>query len=328
MSKKANPTLIGAFVVGAIALVIAGIVIFGSGELFKKRYEYVMFFDESVKGLMVGAPVSFKGVQVGSVTDVKLHFDTEQLSAQIPVFIEFTPESVTYIGQSEDEYGETEKLIELGLRAQLKSQSMLTGQLYIQLDFHPDKPTKLVGSIERCPEIPTIPSDLEELMKTIEDLPIQDLIDNANHMIESIDELVSSPELKGAVAGIEQTVTNANQLAKDADKLVRDINAHIDPLASGLEGTIDDTRKLVQKVDGHVDPLMAGIEETLADGRAALEKAEKAIANIENLTEEDSAVIYELITALEEITAMSRALRVAADYFERHPESLLSGKGE
>jgi paraquat-inducible protein B len=327
MSKRANPTIIGAFVVGAIVLAVSGIAIFGSGQFFQEKRKFVMFFDGSVKGLNVGAPVDFRGVVVGSVTEVQLRYDPETLATQIAVFIETSPENITYIGREETAPADNiQALIDRGMRAQLNTQSVLTGLLYIQLDFHPDKPAELVGAIKEYPEIPTIPTTLEEVMQKLEDLPFREILESANHMIQSIDELVSSPELKDTVVALEQTVKNADRLVTDADKLVVDINKHVDPLAEGMGTVLDDADKLVLNIDEQVEPLVENVEETLEEARATLQKATSALENIENLTEEDTAVIYELTQTLKEISGAARAIRDIADYLERHPEALLQGK--
>ena len=158
MSKQANKTLIGAFVVGAVALVIVGILAFGSGQFMKNMRKYVLYFDGSIKGLSVGAPVVFRGVKVGSVTDIKVRFEGEDFAVRTPVFVEIDPDRIS------SDFSEREAalylrklrlnkmvdlLIKRGLRAQLQSQSLVTGQLLVALDFYPDKPINLVGGETR-----------------------------------------------------------------------------------------------------------------------------------------------------------------------------------
>ncbi|MBW2268955.1 MAG: MCE family protein, partial [Deltaproteobacteria bacterium] len=130
MSKRANPAMTGAFVLGAVGLVIAGILIFGSGELLKTKYTYVMYFQGSVSGLAVGAPVEFRGVKVG---------DPKDLEIRIPVVVEFVQGSLHRLGaEAQDSSANIARLVELGMRAQLQVQSLLTGQQMIALDIHED----------------------------------------------------------------------------------------------------------------------------------------------------------------------------------------------
>ncbi|MCE5336512.1 MAG: MlaD family protein, partial [Desulfobacteraceae bacterium] len=165
MSAKTNPKLIGAFVLGAAALVVAAVVTFGSGKLFSDRERCVLFFDSSVKGLSVGAPVLFRGVKVGSVVDISLVFDSQDVTFRIPVVIEVEFDRVTEAHadprkkpDANSERVLLKKLIEKGLRAQLNTQSFLTGQLYVMIDLFPDSAVRLTGIKSNYVELPTIPS--------------------------------------------------------------------------------------------------------------------------------------------------------------------------
>ena len=174
MSKGASKTLIGGFVVGAIALLLVAVLIFGSGKIFSQRIKLVLFFEESVSGLSVGAPVVFRGVTIGSVVGMELWNYPQELKVLIPVYIEIDPTRFKIKGE-----GSRFKPLELfdrqikrGLRAQIKMQSLVTGQLMIYADYFPDKPIRLVKAEPRYPEIPTIPSGTEEIMKTLEQIPV------------------------------------------------------------------------------------------------------------------------------------------------------------
>ena len=161
MARQARKTLIGAFVVGAVALAAVAIVVFGSGRFFQKRFTFVMFFSGSITGLSVGSPVEFRGVRVGQVTKIAAVLDPKTLSIAIPVYVEIDPKSLIISG-SEDAasvfstHTLYEPLLEKGLKAQLDIESFITRQLYINMDFYPDRPTKLLGLDPRYPEIPTI----------------------------------------------------------------------------------------------------------------------------------------------------------------------------
>ena len=98
MSKRANATLIGAFVVGAIALAVTIVLVLAGGQLFTEQQQYVMYFKGSVKGLAVGAPVNFRGVKIGTVTNIQLIVDTEELAFHIPVTVEIKNDSFTASG--------------------------------------------------------------------------------------------------------------------------------------------------------------------------------------------------------------------------------------
>ena len=160
MSQKANPTLIGGFVLGALVLLVGGVLLFGKGLFFApKRQQFVIYFSDSVNGLNVGAPVKLKGVTVGTVKDVRVQYDVENARLLTPVIIDFEPERVTDIGgQKRPEVPRTQALIERGLRAQLQMQSLVTGQLYVEANFLPGHPGALGGrrdpGFARDPEHP------------------------------------------------------------------------------------------------------------------------------------------------------------------------------
>ena len=99
MSKTANKTLIGAFAVGAAALLLLAVAVFGSGMLFKETARFVLFFDRSVSGLSVGSPVVFQGVPVGRVTDIRLVGNLDKLSFAAPVFIELDLENQRFMSE-------------------------------------------------------------------------------------------------------------------------------------------------------------------------------------------------------------------------------------
>ncbi len=193
MSKQVNKSLIGGFVVGAIALTVVALAIFGSGEFFKSRPKFVMYFDTSVKGLNVGSPVNFKGVPIGAVTGVQLQLNVKDLNVKIPVFVELYPERISVIGGERD-IKNVSRMIEKGLRAQLKMQSLITGQLMIELDFYNNKPAVYAGD-GKIAEIPTIPSSIEELTRTLANVPFDKIAEKLTKSIEGIERIINSPEL-------------------------------------------------------------------------------------------------------------------------------------
>ncbi|MGH8068193.1 MAG: MlaD family protein [Candidatus Entotheonellia bacterium] len=150
MGRRANPTLIGAFLVGALALIVIGILVFARGQFLTEKRTFVSYFDGSVKGLNIGAPVDFKGVRVGSVTDIRVDYMTNEGEFRLPVFIEIEPDRISQVGvrkTREERLNLYQGMIERGLRAQLGTVSLVTGQLYVQLDFFPGTPAKLVGRL-------------------------------------------------------------------------------------------------------------------------------------------------------------------------------------
>jgi len=348
MSKKANKTAIGGFVVGALALIVVGVLIFGSGKFLTERETYVMYFEGSVKGLNVGAPLVFRGVKIGSVTNILLVANTDDLSFTIPVFVETQRKHFTLTGDETLDLSPKEQLVLLvarGLRAQLIKQSMVTGQLIVELDFHRDTPAKLVARDSEYMEIPTISSGMDDLMKQIEKAPIEDILNKVLSAVDGIEKAINSKEVKESLRSLEQTVKNLNKLVlnidsrieplvstveetvKDYGKLARNVDRQVKPVLSGIRETERHAYKLVKNVDAQVTLLGSRIDEAAKSANAALVEATKTLNTIEGLTSEDSQMMYQITTTLKELSAAARSIRVWADYLERHPEALVRGKG-
>lgn len=231
MSKKANKTLIGAFVVGAVMLLILSLVVFGSGRFFRRTNKYVLFFEGSVKGLAVGAPVTFRGVKIGTVKDISLVYDPSSRFAFIPVIIETEPHRIKgapLIHNREN----IQYLIKTGLRAQLDMQSFLTGQLAVVLDFFPDKPARFLGLIKEYPEIPTVPSPLGELQKNISDIPLKDIALNLQESMRSLN-IALKESRETIIFDIENTLREVTGAARAMRLLVEYLEQHPEALIKG-----------------------------------------------------------------------------------------------
>ena len=182
MSEKASPTLIGAFLLGAIALIVTGLMVFGGGRFFTETVDYVAYFPETISGLNDGAPVNFRGVKVGVVRRIEVQLDAQDLSVKTPVYIQLQRRRIREIGGTIPKGDLIPELIERGLRAQLQLQSIVTGQLSVQLDILPDRPARYVDPVGEFPEMPTIPSSMQEFTETMESLSIQDMVNDARQV--------------------------------------------------------------------------------------------------------------------------------------------------
>lgn len=347
MAKEANKTLIGTFVVGAAVLIVVAILLFGGGRLFKRSISLVAYFDGSVKGLGIGSKVQLKGVTVGQVKDVRLLFHPEKLTFINRVIIESAPGRISGYYDIEDKMALQEhplepealidQLINRGLRAKLEMESFVTGKSMVVLDFLPETHINLRGIEPEYIEIPTVPTDLEKIAKTLSELPLEDLVFQTRDAVAGINNLVRSPEWKEALEALNQTLENAAALVenidkqinliasrldetlKDYGKLARNIDTQVGPMATSITETARDTQKLITNADRRLD-------DVLVSAQGALEQAKKALVPVKNFASEDSAFRYNLSQTLQELTAASRAVRELAEYIERHPEALLRGK--
>ena len=320
MSKHANPTLIGAFVLGAVALAMTAILLLSSGDLFIQKPRFVLFFKGSVKGLNVGSPVNFRGVNIGTVANIQLVMGTSEADIRIPVTIEINPANFLRSERMLEQMSEkTEeplgKLIKAGLRAQLQLQSLLTGQLFIQLDFYPDSPVDLVGDTE-YPEIPTIPTPIEKITKKLEDFPLDQVMNNVTSISEGLDKLVNAPQLQQAIQALNETLESIKRLVTAPD-LQRSISA--------LHAALDEFGTLTRSLDRQVEPLGSEMHAMLNETRLAMIQARATLESTQNLVN-DQKLLYAIDNALAEITAAARSVRDLSNFLERQPQSLLRGK--
>ncbi|WP_447970327.1 MlaD family protein [Nitrospira sp. M1] len=331
MSKRANSTLIGAFVIGAVVLVVIGVVVFGSGKFFKDKLIYVLYFDDNLKGLSVGAPVAFRGTRIGAIADIKVVIDAQGESIRTPVFMALEEGAVEVVNigpdtimpqivEEKDRAFLGKMIEERGLRAQLQMQSLVTGKLLVQLDFFPSSPVKLhTGLDDPYPEFPTISSSLSQLTHKLEDLPIQALAATALRAIQGLDQLLNSPDVKGLV-------TESRILVKDLRDLTHVMNRELMPVMAGLDDTIRETEDLVGNINSQVQPLTGSFQEVAESARMSLKQTQETLSAIRRVAGKDSALPYQLASTLKELKAAARSIRVLADYLEQHPEALLRGK--
>ncbi len=330
MSKKASPAVIGGFVVGALVLVVAGVLVFGSGKFFADIVKSVMYFEGDIKGLRVGASVDFQGVQIGTVSDIKAVVDPKEIRAHIPVVVEISRDKLAWVGERPAKGAMFRQLIERGIRAQLQSESMVTGQLFIQLDFHPEAPTTepRIDPLTNLPEIPTVPTTMQEVQQTVRkalekigELPLEEIVKNLHDTLEGIDRLVNAPEVMEAVRHLNTTLTEVQQL-------VRNVNKQVEPVSASVTDALGSVGKVARNADGHMATLAGSLKETVGAARVALEGAQETLKNVNEVTSPNSPVGYELVKTLRELSEAARALRVLADYLERNPNSVLFGRNE
>lgn len=342
MTRRASTTIIGLFIVGAAILAIGAALLFSSG-LLRDKSRFVMFFSGSVKGLSVGAPVNFRGVKIGTVTDIRLLLDPDTERVQIPVYVELDPERMTLVSgeeMTEQKKSRMSDMIKQGLRAQLQMQSLLTGQLAIQLDLYPDKPANLIGASENITEIPTIPTPLQEFTRKLEDFPIDVLLHNLASATQGIEKLVNGPELPQAIKQFEQTLRDysalsekyailAQRLDQRSGAVSTDLNATLNELRTTLQATqglIGSGEKLISNSDDLVLQLRLNADRLTSSTEDTLNVIKNTANNTNALVSTDTQLQYQLIKTLEEVASSARALRILANTLEQNPEALIQGK--
>ncbi len=333
MSKKANPVTIGTFVVVALALAAAVILIIGDIRLNKKTYRCVLYFKGSLHGLDVGAPVTYSGVAIGRVGDMTITFDEKLNNFRIPVYIDIdenTGVDVPYYEaagfNSTDDFFRA--MIQQGLRAKLKMRSLLTGKLYIEFAFSPDTEAQIVNPKGKYLEIPTLPSGLDQITQTLETLPLKEMIEKTVTALDGINNLVNSEDLKNGLASLNSTLTHLDTFIVHAD-------AELAPLVADLKKTLADLSTLtatadhtLQKTQNDVLPIATDLRRTLANIDNAVGALVITFENIQTITSEDSLLYYQVTKSLQEVADAARSVGQLSDYLQRRPNALLFGQKE
>jgi paraquat-inducible protein B len=316
MSKKANPTMIGMFVIGAVTLVVVAVLIIAGDTLLQERRQFVAVFEGSVKGLRVGANVMFRGVRVGYVTEINVVLDEDQDYFFVPVLFDTIPTAVQvlsegelrHITSEEDRVGYRE-LIDRGLRARLETESLLTGLLLIELELDPSQPAVYRAMDYNVPEIPTVPSEIQAIIRKVQTfaaeigdkVDIGEVLQDLGSAIDGLDRFLNSDDTQ-ALTGTARTALQ------------------------DFSNTMRSARTLVENADGKLGPVMDNLGPAIDALKATLDKAEQTLALVESQLQSDSEIAVELANTLRELERAGRSVRVLADYLEQHPEALLKGK--
>jgi paraquat-inducible protein B len=262
--------------------------------------DYVLFFEGSVRGLVVGAPVEFRGIKLGEVTGISMQYDVNTRQLQIPVYIQANRRPVRIVGDADDvktDLHRGQKLsdyVARGMRAQLQTGNIVTGSLYIDMEFHPETPARLLGIDPDHEELPTIPRTVEALQKTLAALPLSELFESAVSAVQAIEELARAPEILDTTRNLDRTLLDA--------------------------------QALIASLEAQVASLGARVDQTAASAVGAFSAATDSFDTLGEVVGEGSDIRYQTRTTLAELSEAARSLRILVDYLERHPEALLQGK--
>jgi len=316
MSEKQQTVAIGAFVIGA-SLIALTLTIFLLGSGFGKKEKVVMVFDGSVKGLNVGAPLALRGVKVGEVTAINLVLDSAKTNVIMMIEANFDPQNIRRKGISDTNLAE--ELVSRGLRAQLNTQSLLTGLLYVELDFFPDSQLKLVDIDSPYLQLPTIPTNLQRIAKKLEEFDITKLTDQLEGISNGVNKLVSSTEFQTLPANVTSTLESLRELSTE-------IRQQLASTGPKLNTVLDEAAVTVAHANTELPKLAALVEGNLKILNDAIVSFEQGMNGIDGLVSPDSATLYQLNTALQVMTRAGRSLQALANTLEAQPESFIRGK--
>ncbi len=273
-------------------------------QSFASKIRFVLFFEDSVRGLTVGAPVEYKGIKVGSVIDVRLEYVERNSSFRIPVLVEIEPERIADRGalMTRSPRDAFQGLVKRGLRARLQTGSMLTGQLYVDLDMQPKAPLRLVNAGRAEPELPTVRgAGIEQAIASVTGIV---------NKLEQIDFLALGSELLGTLRGVNSLINEPALQASFED----------------LSASLTSLRSILRVVDSRAEPITMNLELALGAARDALDKSKATMALVDGVIAPESAAHQQVMRLTQELTATSRSLRHLVDMLERNPQALLLGK--
>lgn len=350
MKRKPHPTRIGLFMIGAVALLVAAVVLVTGGGLFAQRERAIAHFEGSVYGLQLGAPVVFRGVRLGSVVGIGVVYQGQPGQYSIPVQLEIDRDRISAVNGATGAVGVAD-LVAQGLTAQLATQSLLTGLLYVDLDLRPGAPTPKAGPAGAVPEIPTVATPIQALQQQLQSLNLPQIAADLAAMASGARRLVGHPKLEPLLEDLAAASAGLRRVLARVDQ-------QLGPLTRSLHGTLAATRSTAEQWGGAVDRVGSAIDRVgaAADrvGRASdrvsdtmgqvdglAQSAQPALASVQRAADElaqgaaalreaatgDGGALPQIERAAQDIARASRAVRDLADLLERQPESLLRGRG-
>jgi paraquat-inducible protein B len=332
MSQKTNPAKLGVFVLIAIAVAMGTLAVISSGRLFKKTVPFVMYFDADASGLKVGAPVLFRGVAIGQVTKIQLVFDSDRQDALVPVYIDVDPSRFVLKGESEH-YPMMEDLVEEGLRAQLQTQSFVTGMLQVMLVHMPEVPVSLKGGNAGIREIPTAPGLTQILADEFKNLNLHEIVTDARNTMAEIHE--TSKELKES-----EVFAKLNTLLEEMHALTAMLNQEIPAVTEEVKTTMSASRDLLKNGQAtlkRLDNMVAEIEASTPDFMTSAQANSEHLLELQlamtqmlkeanGMLSTDSPLRYNLSALADRINKTSIKLGTFLDTLEQNPESFITGK--
>jgi len=319
MAKRVSSAAIGGFVAASFGLILLAIVVVGSGKMFQKPTRYVCMFPGDVNGLRIGAPVKVKGVQIGTVEDIRLALTPSEgklrpgvKGFRIPVIIGIDRSLLVGLGASGEALTATgyTQMITRGVRAQLNTESLLTGLLYVDIDLHPDQSANfvLVPGGGDLLEIPTVPTQLEAIQKQateaiakLDSLDLKALVTSATDAANNIGQLAADKNLKMTLASLKETIPNLNQ-------------------------TITDTRATMGDIKGKLIPLAESLERSSLAANDTMKDTRKTLLQLQAILEPNSPLSVHLNQALDQLGETTRSVGELTDYLQRNPSSVIRGK--
>ena len=272
----------------------------------------------------MGAPVTFRGVRVGSVQGTALHISSTGRS-RVPVVMELMPGQVLVDGHNPDPRGAgggLGQLVAAGLRAQLGSQSFVTGQLRVDLDFHPGAPAAgTPAEADGLPVIPTIPSDFERLRNTLAEVPVQDVVQTAHRALISVEHLAArlDAELGPLLGDTRRGIVTATRVLDTTEQTMVGLRSEVTRSLGELNGLLGEART-------QLGDRGAELSSVLVSADRAAQRGEALLATLDGLAGPRSQFRGDLEATARDVSATAASLRGFARELERDPSAVIRGR--
>ncbi len=332
MSKKANPALIGAFTLLGLIMTAVAIVLLGAGKYFTTTHEVLLYFDKSANGLQTGSDVRFGGVRIGRVKSITVLVDREENRKVIPVVVELGEKELRLISTEEgggidlSTFEGVNKAVSQGLRAGMKQQSLVTGQLYVEFDIVPDTPGFVYHSkiAPPMPVVPTIGTEIDELIAGIADglrkfnsLDIEGVINGVGEVIHSAQQQIAKLDIEGINDNIMAIAKNVRQLTNDG---------RLASAVTNLDAALIQIDELAAKANVGIDPLLADLRTLAVKIDAGVGEIQGAASELSSLSNPRAPMLLRLQSLLTETERATRAFKELSADLRRNPRALITGK--
>lgn len=338
MSIKANPTAVGGFVIGAIFLIVVSFLVLGSGRFFKNDMRLMAVFPGTVNGLHVGSAVLFRGVNIGSVAEIKIYHNHKTQQSLVPVYIDLKQEVMELMVQGEDQSKLTQEqalalmvdMIKAGLHARLTLESLVSGRQLVEFEFDADIPIKLTGIDKKYLEIPTVESDLDKLQNLFKTIPLKELTESLIITVTEINKMFADKDAREIFDNINATIVGSRQFINNLNEQVIPLSESTRERLSEVQILLKNTETQLTKTLLELTQLSSNVNEKLTSlttsATTAFDKSNVVLSNMNDIVDKKSAIRNELERSLKELSRAAKSMRVFTEYLERHPEALLKGK--
>jgi paraquat-inducible protein B len=321
MSKKANATTIGIFIVTGVALAVIAVLVLATGRLFARHEKFILYFDSSLKGLNLGAPVKARGVTIGSVAEIYIHHNQAENDYTKPVVIAIDDRLLQAKIDRPHSAGDKDwvrEQVKAGMRGKLDAESLLTGMLYVELETITNAPPSRPHQLKpEYIEIPTVPTEIQELLSNLARVDVHGISQKLSALLSRLDTTIVDLNLQKIGASVTNLLASTAQVIRSPD-VTNSLNE--------LKQTLGETRALLRRLDARVDPIADGLTNTLAQAEKTLVELRQGIETFNGMIEPDAGLRTDVARALDNLSQAANAITDLANFLQRNPNALLTGR--